>query len=254
MVFKSIIGTVCTCLAFVSFNASASLLNGSFEADDASGGNVACHVGTNLNLCTGWTAFEFVFNNNTTSPDHGPVSHDVGGTQSLMMSGPFSFDSASGAFQPDDTVVAGNTYTATAHAMNWNGDNLGAGNLGLMQLSFWSAPGGQNGGGANLGSFEIIVDSTDDGTNIYLPGEDGAEISDWTALSITEVAPVGTASAELFLLHIQLNPASDPAAQAGSIFWDDISLEVSAVPVPAAVWLFGSGLIGLIGIARRRKL
>jgi hypothetical protein len=27
----------------------------------------------------------------------------------------------------------------------------------------------------------------------------------------------------------------------------------SAVPVPAAVWLFGSGLIGLIGIARRKK-
>jgi len=25
------------------------------------------------------------------------------------------------------------------------------------------------------------------------------------------------------------------------------------VPVPAAVWLFGSGLIGLIGIARRKK-
>jgi len=27
----------------------------------------------------------------------------------------------------------------------------------------------------------------------------------------------------------------------------------TAVPVPAAVWLFGSGLIGLIGIARKRK-
>ena len=29
--------------------------------------------------------------------------------------------------------------------------------------------------------------------------------------------------------------------------------EVSEVPIPAAVWLFGSGLIGLIGIARRKK-
>ena len=28
---------------------------------------------------------------------------------------------------------------------------------------------------------------------------------------------------------------------------------VSAVPVPAAVWLFGSGLIGLVGVARRKK-
>ena len=27
----------------------------------------------------------------------------------------------------------------------------------------------------------------------------------------------------------------------------------SVVPVPAAVWLFGSGLIGLIGVARRKK-
>lgn len=30
-------------------------------------------------------------------------------------------------------------------------------------------------------------------------------------------------------------------------------VKVSAVPVPAAVWLFGSGLLGLVGIARRKK-
>ena len=28
---------------------------------------------------------------------------------------------------------------------------------------------------------------------------------------------------------------------------------VNAVPVPAAIWLFGSGLLGLIGVARRMK-
>lgn len=31
-------------------------------------------------------------------------------------------------------------------------------------------------------------------------------------------------------------------------------VRLSAVPVPAAVWLFGSGLIGLIGFARRKKV
>jgi hypothetical protein len=28
----------------------------------------------------------------------------------------------------------------------------------------------------------------------------------------------------------------------------------SVVPVPSAVWLFGSGLLGLVGIARRKKV
>jgi len=29
---------------------------------------------------------------------------------------------------------------------------------------------------------------------------------------------------------------------------------INAVPIPAAVWLFGSGLLGLIGVARRKKV
>jgi hypothetical protein len=35
-------------------------------------------------------------------------------------------------------------------------------------------------------------------------------------------------------------------------YYDNLSLTgTSAVPVPAAVWLFGSGLLGLVGVARR---
>lgn len=33
----------------------------------------------------------------------------------------------------------------------------------------------------------------------------------------------------------------------------DFDMTLSEVPVPAAIWLFGSGLLGLIGIARRRS-
>jgi len=34
---------------------------------------------------------------------------------------------------------------------------------------------------------------------------------------------------------------------------ESVAIEVQTVPIPAAVWLFGSGLLGLLGIARRKK-
>ncbi len=39
----------------------------------------------------------------------------------------------------------------------------------------------------------------------------------------------------------------------GTMDGNPISLSVSAVPVPAAAWLFGSGLLGLVGIARLKR-
>jgi hypothetical protein len=32
-----------------------------------------------------------------------------------------------------------------------------------------------------------------------------------------------------------------------------LRLEITSVPIPAAAWLFGSGLLGLVGMARRKK-
>jgi hypothetical protein len=57
------------------------------------------------------------------------------------------------------------------------------------------------------------------------------------------------------------NPLADYAVWLGSPqfqwFSQDSSvaygMRIDAVPIPAAVWLFGSGLLGLIGIARRKK-
>jgi len=39
----------------------------------------------------------------------------------------------------------------------------------------------------------------------------------------------------------------------GHFIMDDLEYSLSSVPVPAAAWLFGSGLIGLIGFAKRKK-
>jgi len=40
----------------------------------------------------------------------------------------------------------------------------------------------------------------------------------------------------------------------GPFTYHAVKWEASVVPIPAAVWLFGSGLLGLIGIARRKKV
>ena len=48
-----------------------------------------------------------------------------------------------------------------------------------------------------------------------------------------------------------------PASNGADFDWvwgsDAPLVGVSAIPIPAAAWLFGSGLLGLIGIARRKK-
>ena len=69
--------------------------------------------------------------------------------------------------------------------------------------------------------------------------------------SATEYAP-DTLTAWSFRMlsgaQLNLNKANDNYA------WAVQSGDVSAVPVPAAVWLFGSGLIGLVGFAKHKKV
>ena len=55
--------------------------------------------------------------------------------------------------------------------------------------------------------------------------------------------------------HFQLNYTTfniKDATGLDGIARIEYTTEISAVPLPAAVWLFGSGLLGLIGVARRK--
>ena len=82
-----------------------------------------------------------------------------------------------------------------------------------------------------------------DGANVK-PGRDGEPVSGWTFFGVIDEG--GFTSVDILELE---------GSDYDQIFiWgDSFNVGVSAVPVPAAVWLFGSGLIGLVGIARRKK-
>jgi len=76
----------------------------------------------------------------------------------------------------------------------------------------------------------------------------------WQTLNFTGIAGPDTSGG----ITLQLNAACAPVAGRISDFDVDnvrifADVEVAPVPVPAAAWLFGSALLGLGGVARRRK-
>jgi hypothetical protein len=74
----------------------------------------------------------------------------------------------------------------------------------------------------------------------------------WTTYNYTAFADASATGG----ITLQFNSTCGADANCFADFFIDnvsITTEVSAVPVPAAVWLFGSGLVGLVGAARRKK-
>ena len=89
-------------------------------------------------------------------------------------------------------------------------------------------------GGASLGSITLTGDknfvlgmSWDSGTTYFAD---------------SSVAPQSTA--DTFLVTFESNDERVAGVT--------LAVDVAVVPVPAAAWLFGSGLIGLVGVARRQ--
>jgi hypothetical protein len=88
-----------------------------------------------------------------------------------------------------------------------------------------------------------FVDATNDGPiGTYTFTATGA-VGDVISFTGADPNPFGS--------FFNTNPASVPPTQFVPIF-QDASIEV--VPIPAAVWLFGSGLMGLVALRRKKPL
>ncbi len=78
----------------------------------------------------------------------------------------------------------------------------------------------------------------------------GAGTNGWESFMFTAVLGDDVSGG----ISLQLKAACGPVPGCTSeAYFDNVSVTVEAVPVPAAVWLFGSGLLGLVGVARRKK-
>jgi hypothetical protein len=80
--------------------------------------------------------------------------------------------------------------------------------------------------------------------------------TNWKGTPVNNTASIGEDMGFYYIQSdiITLTPTTYAAANNWSFDGSTISYgAVSAVPVPAAAWLFGSGLIGLVGVARRKN-
>jgi len=145
-----------------------------------------------------------------------------------------------------------------------NGGYLGLGPIPIATTAYntTNAPGCVTGNCMNVavsGFLPVIVDTTDnqfdytanDGGGAWsIPAVDGGPATNTSGIAGSPFVDGPFTGFNPNFDIASMTFASQDAA--GSIARLDLG-PVPAVPVPAAVWLFGSGLLGLVGVARRKK-
>ncbi|HFD81339.1 MAG TPA: VPLPA-CTERM sorting domain-containing protein, partial [Gammaproteobacteria bacterium] len=87
---------------------------------------------------------------------------------------------------------------------------------------------------------EVAVDTAQGNVTAISDGSWSIDAADQRIEFVIDLTGTGLANSGDLALRWQMTCANDV-------------IEASVVPLPAAVWLFGSGLVGLAGIARRKK-
>lgn len=208
---------------FATACAATSSSNNNFTMLGKAGGLVG---GTN-DVAMTWAGTVFNSNSDYTGP---------GGASNMTLSSPTKFFSynwtahdiqvfAPGTYTFDTTLGGGNLETGTQTL------TVGAGQLGAHMLFDWSS-------NKNIDVSVLWSPNAMFGGNQGLSGT-----TIWNASSVD-----GNGDG---IMGIPMNPGGP--FQGFSANFNLQGITPSAVPLPAAVWLLGSGLLGLVGVARRKK-
>ena len=172
----------------------------------------------------GWTAFGGPFTINSALVGDAAGAH--GGSQVLKVFG----GCCMGAFQ-EFAAAPGQTWDGGAWALNSSADPMAGGQVAAVNIEWFDA-------------FNNQISFISNGTFTAL-----SPLNQWTLQTISGVAPAGTAKARLVLITGDFLPGGP----GGAPRFDDAFFDIRPVPVPAAVWLFGSSL-GLLGWMRRKSV
>ena len=192
------------------------LTNGSFESPDVAAG--AETPGT-----ANWGSFNSTFTNQAFPAQDGE--------QTLKVFGPFFHGGGSGVVQGGFVATDGQTWEASAWLRNPSTDAIGQNNFAVVKVEFL------NGSNAVIGAFESSQFNSAAPTDV------------WTPVSVQGIAPAGTATAQIVLVHVQLDPIDG-----GSVLFDNAAFGLAA-PIPEpSVGLVGLAMLGGIALRRRRSL
>ncbi len=212
---KTLIVGALACLTG-SVQAQNLLANGSFETP-----------GPGFVEFASWINFGNIF-----TADSGEVVAQDGAVSAKMF-GASSGGQSDQVLTQNVAATAGELYTLTTYVQNLSSDALGIENIILAQMVF------RNAGGDAL---EVVEDDAID------PMTDPFDT--WVMSQLSAVAPAGTVSIDVFLLHIQLGADQGfPTQGGGASFWDNVSLTTGDAPCTNPADLNGDGELNFFDVS-----